>query len=97
GDIDANTIDLTDGANPRGPFGSGGRWGASEVHNIGEVWAMALFEVRARLIHRLGWAVGNQRALQLVTDAMKLDPVNPTPTQARDSILLADAAGFSSQ
>jgi fungalysin metallopeptidase (M36)/HYR domain-containing protein len=56
---------------------------------------MALFEVRARIIHRLGHAVGNQRALQVVTDAMKLDPVNPTPVSARNSLLTADAAGFS--
>src|SRR5262249_47928829 len=92
-DIDPAQINLTDGAFPRGPIGSAN---AAEVHNIGEVWCMMLLEVRARLIHQLGWAVGNQRALQIVTDGMKLDPVNPTPTNARDSILLADAAGFGS-
>ena len=62
---------------------------AFEVHNIGEVWAMALLEVRARFITRLGWAAGNQRILQFVTDGMKLDPVNPTLLQGRDSILAA--------
>ena len=95
GDIDPSRVDLTDGAFARGPFGSGGRWGATEVHNIGEIWTMSLLEARARVIHRLGWAVGNQRMLQIVTDGMKLDPVNPTMQQARDSLLLADAASFS--
>ena len=53
-----------------------------------------LFEMRARMIARLGWAIGNDRALQIVTDGMKLDPVNPTIIQARDSIIAADNAGF---
>ena len=91
-DTNPNTIDLTDGAYPRGIFGAGGRGGAVAVHNIGEVWCMSLLEVRARLITRLGYAEGNQRMLQLVTDAMKLDPVNPTLIDARNSLLAADVA-----
>src|SRR5262245_10418299 len=55
---------------------------------------MTLLGMRARLITRLGFATGNQRALQLVTDGMKLDPANPNMLQGRDSILLADCAGF---
>ena len=66
---------------------------AFEVHNIGEVWCMALLEVRARFITRLGFATGNQRILQFVTDGMKLDPVNPTLLQGRDSIIAAANAG----
>jgi subtilisin-like proprotein convertase family protein len=90
-DIDPAQINLTNGAFPRGPIGSSS---AFAVHNIGEVWASALFEVRARIINRMGWALGNQRALQIVTDGMKLDPVNPTLLNGRDSILTADCAGF---
>jgi subtilisin-like proprotein convertase family protein len=90
-DIDPAQISLTDGAFPRGPIGSSS---AFAVHNIGEVWASALFEVRARIINRMGWAAGNQRALQIVTDGMKLDPVNPTLLNGRNSILTADCAGF---
>lgn len=90
-DIDPLQIDLTDGAFPRGPIGSSD---AFAVHNIGEVWASALFEVRSRIITRMGWATGNQRALQIVTDGMKLDPVNPTLLDGRNSILTADCAGF---
>ena len=54
-----------------------------QVHNIGEVWASTLYEVRARFVTRLGFATGNQRFLQFVTDGMKLDPAaNPTLLQA---------------
>jgi hypothetical protein len=88
-DIDPAQINLTDGAFPRGPIGSAT---AFQVHNIGEVWANALNEVRARYITRLGFAVGNERILQYVTDGMKLDPVNPTLLQGRDSIIAAATA-----
>jgi hypothetical protein len=64
---------------------------AGEVHNIGEVWCVTLWDARANLISRYGAASGNAVMLQLVTDGMKLCPPNPTFTQARDAILLADA------
>jgi subtilisin-like proprotein convertase family protein len=95
-DTDLAQINTTDGAFPENPLNFSGN-GATEVHNLGEIWCMTLLEMRARLITRLGWAVGNQRALQLVTDGMKLDPVNPNMLQGRDSILLADCAGFGGQ
>ena len=87
-DLDPTQINLSDGAFPPAFVGA-----AFEVHNIGEVWCMALLEARARFITRLGFAAGNQRFLQFVTDAMKLDPTNPTPLQGRDAILAAAAAG----
>jgi subtilisin-like proprotein convertase family protein len=90
-DIDPAQIDLTDGAFPRGPIGVNN---AFQVHNIGEVWCSALWEVRARIIDRMGFAAGNQRTLQLVTDGMKLDPVNPTLLDGRDSILTASCSAF---
>ena len=89
-DIDAAQINTTDGAYPRNPLIPNT---ALEVHNVGEVWASALFEVRARFIRRLGWAAGNERILQFVTDGMKLDPINPTLLQGRDAILAAADAG----
>ena len=89
-DIDPAQINLTDGAYPRGLVGS---TTAFQVHNVGEVWATALHEVRARFVTRLGFATGNQRFLQFVTDGMKLDPVNPTLLQGRDSIIAAANAG----
>lgn len=88
-DIDPTQIDLSDGAFPRGPIGSST---AFQVHNIGEVWCMALLEVRARIIERMGFAAGNERVLQLVVDGMKLDPANPTLIDGRNSILAASTA-----
>jgi uncharacterized repeat protein (TIGR01451 family) len=63
---------------------------APEVHAQGEVWCAMLWEARANLIRKHGFSVGNQLILQLVTDGMKLSPPNPTFTQARDAIILAD-------
>lgn len=63
---------------------------ADEVHFQGEVWCSALWEVRANLIRKHGGAAGNNLALQLVTDGMKLTPASPTFLEARDAILLAD-------
>src|SRR5207244_12890190 len=66
----------------------------SEVHNVGEVWALMLWEARANVIARLGGVAGNDRMLQVVTDGMKLTPTIPTFTQARNAIIQADCAGF---
>ncbi len=89
-DIDPLQMNLTNGAYAPSPIVGGA---ANQVHNAGEVWASALLEVRARMIGRLGFAAGNQHFLQIVTDGMKLDPVNPTFLQGRDAILAAVAAG----
>ncbi len=71
--------------------------GALEVHNIGEIWALTLWEVRSRVIADPAGAngdvpAGNQTTLQIVTDGMKMTPSNPSYTDARDAILLADCA-----
>jgi len=71
-------------------FGSCSTAGASEVHNEGEVWCVTLWEARANLINKYGWATGNQLILQLVTDGMKLTVPHPNFLQARDGILQAD-------
>jgi subtilisin-like proprotein convertase family protein len=92
-DIDPAQINTSDGAFPESPLNFSGN-GADEVHNEGEVWCMMLLEVRARFITRLGFAAGNQRALQLVTDAMKVTPLSPSFIQARDAIIAADNSGF---
>jgi subtilisin-like proprotein convertase family protein len=89
-DIDPAQISLTNGAFSSSPgtfFG-----GATEVHNAGEVWCVALWEVRAKFIARLGNAAGNMKTLQIVTDGMKLSPLNPNFIQERDSIIAAAAA-----
>jgi hypothetical protein len=63
------------------------------VHNVGEIWALALWEVRANLIAEYGWAIGNELALQLVTDSLFFLYHNgPTFIEARDAVILADLA-----
>ena len=62
----------------------------SEVHNQGEVWCVTLREMWANLVTTWGWDAGNELALQLVTDSLKLMPANPDFLEARDAILQAD-------
>ncbi len=62
---------------------------ADEVHNVGEVWCVALWEARANLVAANGFA-GNDLILQLVVDGLKLSPGTPNFLQARDAILQAD-------
>ena len=83
---DVNPGRSLDGAFPH----TGGS--CNQVHNTGEIWSSMLFEVRARLIARLGFAAGNKRALQLVTDGLKLTPNAPTFQSARDAIIAAAVA-----
>ncbi|MEO6391140.1 MAG: M36 family metallopeptidase [Pyrinomonadaceae bacterium] len=90
-DVDPAQFNISDGAYPPAPWIGGG---AGEAHNAGEVWCMMLVEVRARLINRLGFAAGNQRMLQLTTDAMKIGPLNPNFVSGRDAIIAADQAGY---
>ncbi|MDZ4783708.1 MAG: M36 family metallopeptidase [Planctomycetia bacterium] len=73
-----------------------------EVHNAGEIWSSALWDMNWLLIDKYGYepnialgyqsegSCGNLLALQLVMDGLKLQPANPTFTQSRDAILLAD-------
>ncbi len=71
-------------------FGACASVDPSEVHNIGEVWCVTLWEARKNLIDHYGFSYGNNLMLQLVSDGMNLSPANPNFTQARDAILLAD-------
>ncbi len=63
---------------------------ANEVHNIGELWCVTLWEARANLIAKYGTTNGNHLMLQLVTDGMNFSPANPNFLEARDAILQAD-------
>jgi subtilisin-like proprotein convertase family protein len=92
-DTDPTQIDTTDGLYPESPLDQSSN-GADEVHNVGEIWANTLWGARSRIIARLGAVAGNDRILQVVTDGMKLTPVDPTFTAARDAIIAADCAGF---
>ncbi len=75
-DIDPSTADVF--SNP------------TEVHSVGEVWCAALWEVRANFIAAYGPADGKALVERLVTDGMKFSVNNPSFTDARDGILVAD-------
>ncbi|MFT5125131.1 MAG: hypothetical protein ACI9TH_001623 [Kiritimatiellia bacterium] len=69
----------------------------SEIHNVGEVWCLALWGMYWDFVEHLGYDPdliegqgGNNLCLQLVLDGLKLQSCNPTFTEARDAILLAD-------
>jgi hypothetical protein len=87
---DCNTkLNNTNFAFARGPVGVST---CDQVHNLGEIWSSTLWEVRAKYVTRLGWADGNRRMLQFVTDGMKLAPLGPTFLQERDAIIAAAQA-----
>jgi hypothetical protein len=67
------------------------------VHARGEIWAAALWRLFWNLVqpHGLdpdpyGGGGGNNLALQLVMDGLKLQPCSPTYLDARDAVLQAD-------
>lgn len=68
----------------------------TEIHNVGEIWCQALWEVRANFIDAYGFERGKQMVEQLVTDALKITPINPSMIDGRDAILLADQISNSS-
>ena len=86
-DIDPTKADPHSGV-LQNPFFGGGD--PSEVHNSGEVWCATLHEMWASLVAKSGWTVGNQLAMQLVVDGLKLAPANATFLEARDAIIEAD-------
>ena len=92
-DADPATFNLSGGFRPSTSLFHPPNW-AFEVHNLGEIWATSLWGVRSRIIAANGGNVplGNEITLQLVTDAMKLTPIDPSFIEARDAILDADCA-----
>ena len=69
--------------------------GSLEVHNAGEIWALSLWEVRSRIIADPAGAngdvpTGNHTMLQIVTDALKMTPNDPSFVDARDALIAAD-------
>jgi len=92
-DVDDVTINLAGGIAPS-PVNFNDN-GGMEVHNSGEIWANTLWQMRANIIAGSGGGsvpAGNQIALQLVTDALKLTPIDPSFVDARDALFDADCA-----
>ena len=68
-----------------------------EVHDIGEIWCSVLWDMTWALINQYGFdpdwisgTSGNNIALQLVLEGMKLQPCGPGFLDGRDAILNAD-------
>lgn len=71
----------------------------SVPHGVGSVWAEMLWEVYWNLVTDHGFdddiyngSGGNNLALQLVIDGLKLQECNPSFVQGRDAIIAADVA-----
>lgn len=62
-------------------FGALGTGRYTGVHNIGEIWCATLLEMNRK--------IGSQLGLQLVVDALKISPANPSFLDMRDAILVA--------
>jgi len=60
----------------------------AEVHNVGELWAATLWDIRNGVGGTGG--VGAAVVEQLVVSGMKLTPCNPSMLNARDAIIQAD-------
>ena len=65
-------------------------WYGPEVHDDGEIWAVAMWEIRAALITTYGYSEGRSRSAQLLLDALQLAPDYPTMVDLRDALLAAD-------
>jgi extracellular elastinolytic metalloproteinase len=73
----------------------------TEVHAVGQVWAGIIWEVTWGMVNSQGFDPnlftgnsGNNKALRLILDGLKLQPCSPGFVNARDAILLADRNDF---
>ncbi len=78
-------------------FGITNNQNISQPHGVGFVWATVLWDLTWELIDQYGFDPdlingngGNNLAMQLVTDGMKLQSCNPGFIDGRDAILQAD-------
>ncbi|KAJ3352604.1 Fungalysin/Thermolysin Extracellular metalloproteinase 5 [Allomyces javanicus] len=70
----------------------------TDVHDIGEVWAVILIEIYFNFVKKYGYgdlmsadlSKGNTRFLRIMFDALKLQPCNPHVLHARNALLQAD-------
>ncbi len=70
-------------------------------HGVGSVWAVMIWDLYWNLVDAYGFdpdfyhgTGGNNMAMQLVLDGLKMQPCNPTFVEARDAILAADEANY---
>ncbi len=79
-------------------------WNISKPHGIGYVWATMLWDMTWKLIDRYGFdpdfyngTGGNNIAMHLVIEGLKLQPCEPGFIDGRDAILLADEMLYNGQ
>ncbi|MFI5221187.1 MAG: T9SS-dependent M36 family metallopeptidase [Bacteroidia bacterium] len=72
-----------------------------EVHYIGSFWATVLWDLYWNLVDKYGWSAdlyngtaGNNRAIQLVMDGLKLQVCSPGFIDSRNAIMLADKMDY---
>ncbi len=70
-------------------------------HRLGEIWTSMLWDLYWEFVEVYGWdedlihgSGGNNIALQLIMDGIKLQPCQPGFVDARDAILAADRINF---
>lgn len=70
-------------------------------HGGGEIWAATLLDLFWKLVDKYGFdndiykgTGGNNKALQLIMDGLKIQPSNPSFLDARDAILAADQLNY---
>ena len=73
--------------------------GETIPHGVGSVWATMLWDLYWAFVDEYGWdpdiiggSGGNNMAIQLVMDGMKMQPCEPGFVDGRDAILAADQA-----
>jgi len=87
--LEINELTYNDIVNTSGP------------HRVGEVWASMLWDLYWAFSDEYGWDQdlffgegGNNMAIQLVMDGMKLQPCSPGFVDARNAILKADSINY---
>ena len=77
---------------------------AGSVHSIGTVWNTILWDLYWAMVDEHGFdddqwtgTGGNNMAIQLVMDGMKMQPCNPGFVDGRDAILAADQALYNGE
>ncbi|HEY0977697.1 MAG TPA: T9SS-dependent M36 family metallopeptidase [Flavobacteriales bacterium] len=85
-------------------YGNTNSQALTEPHGIGFVWATMLWDLNWALIEEHGYdpdlyngTGGNNIAIQLMMDGLKLQPCNPGFVDGRDAILRADTIAYGAQ
>ncbi|HEX8327154.1 MAG TPA: T9SS-dependent M36 family metallopeptidase [Hymenobacter sp.] len=75
--------------------------GISQPHGIGFVWATMIWDLNWALVDKYGYSTdlyrgkgGNNIAMQLVMDGLKMQVCSPGFVDARNAILMADVADY---